>query len=199
MAGRALLAWVLGTLALIGWGMLFFLFIAGPIGMFHALPGSKYVTDQLVGDKTATGTYFVPWPRSTEAEQRNFVDSHKAGGFYRLSYVAEGVDPGSTEKMLWGAGHLATVALLAVMLLAIVQAPNFLMRAVAVVLAGGMGTVLITVGDPIWFHLPWDYCVGAAVYQGVSWLLLGLIAGGLMKTGAEMATSTPAPEAGDSE
>ena len=37
-----------------------------------------------------------------------------------------------------------------------------------------MGTLLIQIGDPVWFYLPWDYVRGNVVYELVAWALLGV-------------------------
>jgi len=74
-----------------------------------------------------------------------------------------------------GTLHYATVALIAVLLATLVGPPRGRQLA-AVVLAGLLGSDFITVGDPIWFHMPWDYTRGVLVYELVAWILLGLTA-----------------------
>ena len=54
-------------------------------------------------------------------------------------------------------------------------------RAGVVFLAGIMGTNFISVADPIWFHLPWDYTVGVLLYQTVSWALLAGVTAGIVR------------------
>ena len=49
--------------------------------------------------------------------------------------------------------------------------PSLGQRFALVFIAGAMGS--IQAGDPIWFHLPWDYAAGALVYEFGSWTLLG--------------------------
>jgi hypothetical protein len=34
-----------------------------------------------------------------------------------------------------------------------------------------LGSVFITMGDPIWFHLHWDYARAILLYEIVSWIL----------------------------
>jgi hypothetical protein len=47
-------------------------------------------------------------------------------------------------------------------------------RAWTVIFIGGwLGSNLITLGDPIWFHLPWDYAAGVLIYETVAWAILG--------------------------
>ena len=131
----------------------------------------------------ATGTYFYPWPRATDAEAAAFLDKHRRGPFFKLSYVAEGVDPQSPRKLLTGMLHNYCVALLAACMLALAlpALPRLRQRVVLVFLAGSIGTLFIQVGDPVWFHLPWDFVLGSLVYELGSWTLLGFTLGMLLR------------------
>lgn len=53
------------------------------------------------------------------------------------------------------------------------RAPSFGRRFSLVLLGGLLGTLFITIGDPIWFHLPWDYTRGVVLFELVAWALLG--------------------------
>ena len=170
---RALLATVAGTVVLVAWGMLFWGLLAPRLGVFHALPDAPGVTARLAESGTTTATYFMPWPRDTPEAFARFVAQHKTGPFYRLSYVREGVDPNSPRKLLLGTLHYVTVAALGVVL-AILAGPAFSRRLAVVIVAGLLGSDFITVGDPVWFHMPWDYTRGVLVYEIVAWTLLGL-------------------------
>jgi hypothetical protein len=171
---RLLLATIVGTVVLVAWGMLFWGMLAPRLGVFHALPDAPGVTATLVGTGTTTGTYFMPWPRDTPEAFARFVRQHETGPFYRLSYVTEGVDPNSPGKLMVGTLHYVTVAAIAVGLSGL-AGPQRRRRFAVVVLAGLLGSDFITVGDPIWFHMPWDYVRGVLVYEIVSWILLGAV------------------------
>src|SRR4029079_5934254 len=119
--------------------------------------------------------YFMPWPRDTPEAFKRFEEQHKRGPFYRLSYVREGVDPSSPSKLMVGTRHYVTVALIAV-LLATLAGPPRGRQVAAVVLAGLLGSDFMTVGAPVWFHMPWDYTRGVLGYELVAWILLGLTA-----------------------
>ena len=178
---KSLLAAVAGMIVLVGWGMVFWGFLADPLDVFHQLPNAPAVTSALVNSDTASGTYFMPWPRSTHEQFERFVAQHKSGPFFRLSYVREGVDPNSPRKILLGCAHYLVVSLLAVALLGVTGIPSFNRRVAVLFLSGLMGTVFITLGDPIWFHMPWDYTRGVLVYEVVSWFLLSVTIGKLVR------------------
>lgn len=175
MVRKALLATGAGAVAIIVWGMLFWGLLAPRLGIFHVLPNAGNVTAQLVEGGTRTGTYFMPWPRDTPESSERFRAQHRSGPFYRLSYVAEGIDPASPAKLLVGALHYLSVAALAVGIALLVGGPAR-RRFSAVLLAGLLGSNFITVGDPLWFHMPWDYTRGVLLYEVVAWLLLAGVA-----------------------
>ncbi|MEZ4869745.1 MAG: hypothetical protein R3C14_50940 [Caldilineaceae bacterium] len=172
---QLILSTLLGGLALVVWGMIFWGFLADPVGVFHTLPNADAVTALLQANGTTTGTYFMPWPRKTAEEFAAFVAQHQRGPFYLLMYIREGVDPNSPGKLLLGVLHYLTVALLATLLLLMTNLPRYGSRVLVVLLAGLLGSNFITLGNPLWFHLPWDYTLGNLFYEVVSWLLLGLV------------------------
>jgi hypothetical protein len=172
-AQRTALAALGGMVGLVLWGMLFWGLLAAPLGVFRQLPNDEAVTELLEVGGAPTGTYFMPWPRATPEQFAAFVAQHQAGPFYRLSYVREGIDPNSPGKLALGCLHYLAVAAVAVGLVLVSQAPSFGRRFSLVLLGGLLGTLLITLGDPIWFHLPWDYTLGVVLYELVAWAVLG--------------------------
>jgi hypothetical protein len=84
---RWVIAPICGMVVLIAWGMLFWGFLADLLGVFHKLSNDRAVTTELVSGGVPTGTYFMPWPRKSTEEIATFETQHKAGPFYRLSYV----------------------------------------------------------------------------------------------------------------
>lgn len=112
-------------------------------------------------------------------ESAEFELQHKRGPFFRLSYVKEGVDPSSPRKLLIGCLHYLSVSVLATFLLWL-AGPRSRCQGWAVVFVGGLlGSNLITIGDPVWFHLPWDYSRAVLLYEVIAWLLLGLAVTGV--------------------
>lgn len=182
---RPLLATFAATAALLVWGMLFWGFLYEPAGVYNTLPHDSVIADALVEAGVQTGTYFYPWPRNTPEAMAAFLEGHKAGPFFKLSYVAEGIDPQSPMKMLWGSLHHLIVAALGAALLHVAQIPSAARRAIVIVLAGLIGTTYIQLADPIWYHLPWDYPRGVFAYELISWVLMGVVLGTVMKTDEE--------------
>lgn len=184
-----ILAPVLGMVALVGWGMIFWGLLAGSLGVFHKLPNDFAVAVAISSSGAPTGTYFMPWPRSTPKEREFFEAQHKQGPFYRLSFVREGVDPGSPKKLLLGCLHYFSVAMLATLLVWISGPGSFGKHWSMVFLGGSLGSNLITLGDPVWFHMPWDYTRGVLLYEVVAWALLGAVTAALCPMPARVAPS----------
>ena len=172
---RGILAAFVGMIALVVWGMVFWALLADPLGVFHKLPNDTTVTETLLASDVATGTYFMPWPRDTPAAFDAFVAQHRVGPFYRLSYVRAGVDPNSPAKLALGTLHYLIVAILAVGIVLISDATRFARRFLLVLGAGLLGSIFITLGDPIWFHMPWDYTRAVLLYEMVAWVLLAVV------------------------
>jgi len=172
--------WVLpplaGALAITVWGMLFWGVLYEPFRVFDDLtPGVEQAAAALDAADTQTGTYFVPWPRNSPEVMEGWLAKHRSGPFFKLSYSREGADPQSVPKLLRGVALYILVAAIAVCLLRLSGcAPEQWMRGSMLILfAGAMGSALIQLGDPVWFHLPWPHALANLVFQLVSWLLLG--------------------------
>ncbi len=149
--------------------------MSGLLGTFRAGPVLEGAAALLEQQGTPTGTYFYPWPRDGEARAA-WEEAHIRGPFFKISYVREGANPSSPAKLMIGSLHNLVVACVAtaLLLLAAPALSSFGQRFALVFMAGAMGSIFIQAGDPIWFHLPWDYVAGALVYEFVSWALLGV-------------------------
>ena len=182
-----LIAAVSGSLTLTVWGMLFWGVLYDYVGAFQDLPPEmEQAAQTLAAADVETGTYFYPWPRNTPEAIDVWLEKHRAGPFFKISYVREGVDPQTPGKILGGVGLYVLVALLATALLRLSGVnPSAVGRSVAmVVLGGSLGTLLIQVGDPVWFHLPWDYVLGNLAFELTAWLILGLTIAWVLKSTA---------------
>lgn len=180
---RAGLAVLVSTLALTAWGLLFWGLLYQYVDVYRTLPGDRRVLDLLVAQGTATGTYFVPWPRNTPETFAAFLQQHRSGPFFQLSYIREGIDPQAPGKLALGLLHYLLVTIVAAALLALATpaAAPWWRRGLVVMMAGLLGTLFIRLGDPIWFHLPWHFALGQAVYEVVAWLILGSLLAALVR------------------
>jgi len=180
---KILLASLASTLALLIWGMLFWGILYEPTKTFKSEVLDESILNSLVSNDVKTGTYFYPWPRNTKETAKVWLEKHKEGPFFKLSYVREGVNPQAPIKFLFGFIHNFITCLLAslILFLALPSLKSFIKRFLIVFCAGLMGTIYIQLGDPIWFHLPWDYPLGVLLYELVSWAILGLILGRMIK------------------
>jgi hypothetical protein len=173
--GRIAAALLLGTAALVVWGMVFWAVLYDPLKVYGDLPdGVRAAVQVLKADGTATGTYFYPWPRNTPQARRQWIQSHRAGPYFELRYVSEGVDPQSPAKLLLGVAHYLVVAAIALGL-CLLWVRSFGPRNIlpAMLLAGCMGSILDQLSGPVWFALPWRSPLILLGYDLVAWILLG--------------------------
>ncbi len=189
MTKKTLVIWlaapISGALTLTVWGMLFWGLLYDYVGVFQNLPPEmEQAAQSFATADIETGTYFYPWPRNTSEAIEVWLEKHRSGPFFKISYVQQGVDPQTPGKILGGVGLYLLVALLATALLRLSGIdPRAVAKSATLILFGGaMGTLLIQVGDPIWFHLPWDYVLGNLVFELVAWTVLGLTVAWVLKT-----------------
>lgn len=150
------LAGIGSTFALVVWGMIFWGWVHELFGVFNKLPGDTEVVELLIANGTTTGTYFFPWPRNTPETFADFVQQHKIGPFFQLSYIKEGVDPQAPAKILRGVLQYFIVSMIAVALvrLTITASTSFWRKFSVVFLAGLMGTLFIRLSDRFGFIYP---------------------------------------------
>lgn len=111
------------------------------------------------------------------------MQQHKTGPFFQLSYIKEGVDPQAPGKILLGVFQYFVVSMIAIALLSLTATSSapFFRKFASIFLAGLIGTIFIRLSDPIWFHLPWQHAIGNAVYELVSWALMGAVIAAIVK------------------
>jgi hypothetical protein len=103
--------------------------------------------------------------------------------FAVTGYIKEGVDPQAPAKILRGVLQYFVVSMIAVALVRLTMTAftSFWRKFSVIFLAGLMGTFFIRLSDPIWFHLPWPHTIGNAVFEIVSWLLMGAVIAAILK------------------
>ena len=184
---KVILAALASTAVLLIWGITYWQIIYELLKIYNTSPDAEKVAELLQESGTATGTYFYPWPRNTDETFQQFVTKHAHGPFFKLSYIREGVNPQTPKKMIGGILHYLSVTFLAALIIHLIGPDKigFRKKVLILFLAGSIGTIFIQLGDPIWFHLPWDYSLGILVYELVSWLIIGIMTALIMKGDAD--------------
>ncbi|MGI9419319.1 MAG: hypothetical protein ACR2RA_15940 [Geminicoccaceae bacterium] len=132
------------------------------------------MADAIAKSDAQTGTYFHPWPRNTPETHERFIKQHSSGPFFKLAFVREGVDPTNPIKMLSGFLLYLAIAVAATVVLRLASRPGVAKATLLVTLAGAIGSLYANLADPVWFHLPSDYPLGALAFELVQWFLMGL-------------------------
>lgn len=179
---RIVLASLAAALVIFAWGFVYWTVLMPAPRLFGEPADEAALSEALVTYLLETDTYYVPgWTSDTEAWQERFATGPVATIFFHR----EGVDAGSPLPFLYGYLQTALACLLiAILLYRCASAlPSYGSRIGVVLLAGLGGTVLVTLGGPIWWHQPWRFHLIHLVYAAVAWLLAGFVLGALIKKG----------------
>ena len=170
-----------------------FIYFAGPLALTaYSVAGeaqSAAVQSVLAANLPETGTYMVPDP-STQSGTILFGK----GPVATVHYNSSGFALDSADGMIWGLVLYLIVSVLIAGALSQLdrRIPDFKSRAIVVVLFSLAGSVLMTLGDPIWLHQDWTYAIFEFVGNSLILIIGGLIlARWFMPTKAEL-TQTPA-------
>lgn len=179
---RIVLASLAAALAIFAWGFVFWTVVMPAPRLFGEPADEAALSEALVTYLLETDTYYVPgWTSDMEALESRLATGPVATIFFRR----EGVDAASPLTFLYGYLQTAFACFLVAMLLyrCASALPSYGSRVGVVLLAGLGGTVLVTLGGPIWWHQPWRFHLIHLLYAAVAWLLAGFVLGALIKKG----------------
>lgn len=179
---RVVLASLAAALVIFAWGFVYWAVLMPPSRIFGQSADEAALSEALVTYLLETDTYYVPgWTSDTAALQSRFATGPVATIFFHR----DGVATGSPLTFLYGYLQTALACLLVAMLLyrCASALPSYGGRVGVVLLAGLGGTVLVSLGGPIWWHQPWRFHLIQLLYAAVAWLLAGFVLGALIKKG----------------
>jgi hypothetical protein len=189
MAKRILLAGVLGGFALFIWGGLAHMVLGlGMVGIQN-LPQQQPVMDALKVAVPQSGFYFFP-----QADAAGKVAPERAGGPYGIMiYNAAGAGAPMTGQMITECALDIVMALFAAFVLSLASGlTGFVSRVGFVTLLGLMVGLMTNLQYWNWFGFPANYTVVAVFIDVVGFLIVGLIAAGLVKAPTERIMAVPA-------
>jgi hypothetical protein len=177
MATRILLAGVLGGLALFMWGGLAHEALGlGEVGLKY-LPQQQPVMDALKASVSQSGFYFFP-----EMDAAHKLPADKMGGAYGfLIYHPGGAGGPMTGQLVNECVLNIVLALLAAFLLSRTRLNGYLSRVGFVTLLGLTVGLMTNVEYWNWYGFPSSYTAVSVFIVLVGFLLVGLIAGALIK------------------
>ena len=171
--GRFLLGVALATLALYGWGMLYWGFNPLPYTVWQRTPDDAAAGQALREHFPADGTYYLPGLYNDPA---TLARLHESGPVAFVHITAALGRPQNDTRVLV-AGFLLDlfVVVLLALLLRRASLHHHGARVVLVLLAGSAAVVLIDAGDAVWWYLPWPWKMQQAVYDWSAFAVAGLV------------------------
>lgn len=179
---RILLAGLLAGLAMYVWSSI--AHVALPLGQvgLQAIPNEPAVLSSMSGNLNHSGLYFFPFmsPNSTMQQQIEKLKTSPSG---LLIYHPAGA-PGMTLGML-GTELLTeiVVSILAVWLLAQTRIATYRGRVVFVTAVGLTAAIMTNVQYWNWYGFPGSYTINNMFIQLVGFIVAGLVAAKMIKTG----------------
>jgi hypothetical protein len=189
MAKRIILAGILGGFALFVWGSLAHTVLGlGQVGV-QALPQQQPVMDTLKASVPQTGFYFFPQPDSAMK-----LPPDKIGGPYGiLIYHPAGAGASMTGQLMTELALNVFLALFAAFLLSLASGlTGFASRVGFVTLLGLIVGLMTNVQYWNWYGFPTSYTVAAVFIDVVGFLVVGLVAAGLLKPRTPLIVEMPA-------
>ena len=122
---------------------------------------------------TGTGTYYVPWPDTTQG-----TILHGRGPVALIHFNTSGFPVMNSTSLIEGLIlSIVSILLIGLALHAVgSRVQDFASRAKLVVLFSVAATLYFTIGEPVFnYYMPWGYFLYLALSQ-----VLGLVAGGLV-------------------
>ncbi len=173
---RILIGSLLSAVALFLWGFVYWNVLPFRNSIYQSVPTEASVLPQLSAAIPHSGVYLLPNVANTpnEAELNKL---YSAGPIAEIIFLKHGAEPFSPYMFVHGFLHMFIAAFLMGILLslALPALATYMDRVKAVVIAGLAGSFFAHLGDPIWFHHPWNMHILHFVYDLTCWILVGLI------------------------
>ncbi len=175
MSKRLVSGIILATIALYLWGMLYWGANPLPYKTWRQTADVTGARQALLQYFPETGTYFIPGLHHDEATLNQLFAEGPIAFVHLNSREGRPVfDPGIMVKGF--VLDLVVVVLIALLLqLASPALGSYGQRVKLIAIAGLTATVLVDIGDVVWWYLPWDWKLQQAGYTFGAWLVSGLV------------------------
>jgi hypothetical protein len=179
---RIILAALLSTAVLMGWGFVFWAMIPWSHTFFAQMPDEPAVLAAMKAGGQETGVYMFPYidmSAPTEEEIARF----KSGPLGFVFYSATGADPESADVFVNGSIQFFVASLFAATLLCLAGPGlcSFASRWAFVTLLGAFAVIAMNLTHPIWFHHPWQFWLKMSVYDVSNWFLAGIVLAAIVR------------------
>jgi hypothetical protein len=184
MLKQTIVGGIVGGIILFIWG-----FISWAVMDWHEYTingnheGVAAVVDGMGENLPETGVYYFPPKPSDPAMEEAWTESHKIQPHGLIFYTKETGDIMPPSMFLRGFCVDVIASMMAVVLL-IMALPNlqsYWLRVMFVLSLGVFGVMSVHLVHGVFFTMPLTWTVGVGIDLVVSWLLVGLVLGGIVK------------------
>lgn len=186
MFTRILIATVLSSVLLMGWGYVFWMHLPFAGEVIRELPAAEQFVLLVRKKIPESGTYHYPMPPTSTSEEaiNAFAIKHHDGPIMQFHIRKRGLDPMHPAVFSLGFLHYMAASFCLCVLLSMTSRSltRFWSRYGFVVFAGIFASIWIQPSDVIWFHCPMGYSLLQAGYQSVAWIIAGLPIAALVKS-----------------
>lgn len=176
----------LAALVMFIWGFLYWGVLNVPYQALGQVPDESATALALGQLFPKSGAYLLPSPAVGEAKAAELM---KRGPIAQVFIVKESMQPMEPAVMVKGFVHMLVVALvLAAVLSGLTKSLETWGRRVMFCAGVGLLVAICDLGEAIWWHHPWGWTLGTAVYDFLMFTIAGLVL-------AKFVTPTPAAKA----
>jgi len=186
MAGRILVAAILGGIALFAWGALSHMVLGLGDTSFKGIPNEEMVLGTMKQNITQPGLYFFPWMdmKSTDkAAMEAWTQKYKAGPTGLMVFYPNGMEPMSARHMIVQVITDILAVLFAVILLAkaVGGIKGYFGRVMFMATFGLITSFALSFPYWNWYGFPFDFTIASLIEQVVGFLVAGLVVAGMIK------------------
>ena len=186
MAGRILVAAILGGIALFAWGAVAHMVLGLGDTSFKGIPNEEMVLGTMKQNITQPGLYFFPWMDMKSADKvamEAWTQKYKTGPAGLMVFKPVGGEGMSPKQMITQLVTDFLAVLFAVILLAkaVGGIGGYFGRVMFMATFGLITSFALTFPYWNWYGFPFDFAIASLIEQVGGFMVAGLVVGGMLK------------------
>ncbi len=193
MGMRVLVAGIVGGIVMFLWGAVSHMML--PIGSmgFTPMPNEDAVVSTLKESITQPGLYFFPGrdmrAKMAPEQEEAWLTKLRAGPVGMVVYTPEGGEMMEPMQLVTEFAFNVLAVLLGSFIIAR-MAVGYGVRVLCFMLLGVIAWLSISASHWNWYNFPTDFSIGELIGEAGGWLLVGLVAGAIVKPSVKIGART---------